>query len=350
MISFYPGPSRLYPQVKAYLKDAYDEGVMSINHRSEEFMAISRKTVALLKEKLNIPEDYSVCFVSSATECWEIIAQSLVREKSMHVYNGAFGKKWFDYSSRIKPGAAPYPYEAQEKLVHDYRVWDSADVICLTQNETSNGTEISNRLMHAIRRRYSGLIAVDATSSMGGVYLDFHTADVWFASVQKCFGLPAGLALMIYSPAALEQAREINDRSRYNSLLFLDEMMQRWQTPCTPNVLNIYLLMRVMEQRKSIIKVDAATRNRYRKWDAFFESGEQLKHFIKNPSVRSKTVLTIEGSTDHIRSVKQQAREAGFLLGEGYGELNESTLRIANFPALRQNEIARLMDFLSRHR
>jgi phosphoserine aminotransferase len=50
------------------------------------------------------------------------------------------------------------------------------------------------------------LIAVDATSSMAGVELDWQSADIWFASVQKCFGLPAGMAVMVCSPRALQYA------------------------------------------------------------------------------------------------------------------------------------------------
>jgi hypothetical protein len=45
--------------------------------------------------------------------------------------------------------------------------------ICLTQNETSNGTQISNEIIGEFRTRNpQSLIAVDATSSRAGVALD----------------------------------------------------------------------------------------------------------------------------------------------------------------------------------
>ncbi len=40
-------------------------------------------------------------------------------------------------------------------------------------------------------------------------------------------------------------------------------------------------------------------------------------------------------------------QKAGFLLGEGYGDLKTTTFRIANFPALRDKEINALRKFLS---
>ena len=86
MTNFNVGPSTVYPQLADYLKDAYNDGVLSMPHRGTAFVEMMRNTVALLKEKLNIPEDYTILFTSSATECWEIIAQSLTVQKSYHLY------------------------------------------------------------------------------------------------------------------------------------------------------------------------------------------------------------------------------------------------------------------------
>jgi phosphoserine aminotransferase len=44
MISFYPGPSRIYDAVPRYVKEAAAEGILSMNHRSDEFMKMSKKT------------------------------------------------------------------------------------------------------------------------------------------------------------------------------------------------------------------------------------------------------------------------------------------------------------------
>src|SRR5688572_15863826 len=111
MTSFYPGPSRVHKEIPEYVKDAYKAGIMSINHRSDEFVKMSETTISLLKQKLNIPKNYTVFFTSSATECWEIIAQSLVTDRSYHIYNGAFGQKWFDYTKRLHPLAVPMPFD-----------------------------------------------------------------------------------------------------------------------------------------------------------------------------------------------------------------------------------------------
>jgi phosphoserine aminotransferase len=352
MISFYPGPSRVHDEIPKYVKKALEEGILSMNHRSDDFMHLSEKVIRLLKNRLHIPDDYTIFYTTSATECWEIIAQSLISKNSFHLYNGAFGKKWFEYTRRICSEAKHFPFDQDEIPNHKkLRIGKEQGVICLTQNETSNGTQVSNEILLSVRERYPDqLIAVDATSSMAGIFLDFKTADVWFASVQKCFGLPAGLGLMICSPAAIQKVKEIGDKKYYNSLSFMAEMMQKWQTPFTPNVLNIYLLMRVLEKSKPIEEVHTKIKQRYLQWIDFLKDRQSLQHLIRNEEVRSYTVIPVLSKEALVSAIKSRARKKNILLGEGYGDLKASTFRIANFPAIKKNEINLLKDFLDVYR
>src|SRR6185437_6177940 len=195
MISFYPGPSKIYPEVADYLLDAVRDGILSINHRSPEFAEISKNAILSLKEKLNIPEDYTVLYTSSATECWEIISQSLIKHGSYHIYNVAFGEKWYNYTSKLIPNTQAYKFDKEEVInVDNIKVSKDTEVICITQNETSNGTQVLEATIKELKEKFpEQLIAIDATSSMGGIEIDFTVADIWLASVQKCFGMPAGL-------------------------------------------------------------------------------------------------------------------------------------------------------------
>ena len=349
MISFYPGPSRVHDDIPRYVKDAHKKGILSINHRSDDFMRISEKTIGLLKDRLNIPKDYTIFYTSSATECWEIIAQSLTKKKSYHIFNGSFGQKWYEYAKKIASGVRSYPFE-REELVNPkkLRFGNEGGFICLTQNETSNGTQVDNAAIKEIKKNNPDhLIAVDATSSMAGIMLDFRAADIWFASVQKCFGLPAGLGIMACSPAAIRVAEKIGEADHYNSVSFMNEMIKKWQTPFTPNVLNIYLLMRVLKDSDPIEEVHAKVTKRYYQWKDFFDQKVTLKHLVRNEAAHSFTVIPVTADDKTVSDIKTKARSKGILLGEGYGELKPSTFRIANFPAIKKKEIRTLMDFLN---
>lgn len=349
MISFYPGPSRVHKKIPAHVKDAYKKGILSINHRSDEFVSMSEKTISLLKKKLNIPKEYTIFYTSSATECWEVVAQSVITKKSYHLFNGSFGQKWYDYTRRICSGARDYAFDKEETVnPKKYRFGSGEGVICITHNETSNGTQVNDSLIREIKENNpSHLVAVDATSSMAGVELDFKTADIWLASVQKCFGLPAGLGLLICSPETMKRVKKINEKDHYNSLTFMSEMMDKWQTPFTPNVLAIYLLMRVLEDSKPIAAVHKKIVKRYDRWMEFLDSTKTLRHLIKNEDVHSYTIIPVAGSAEFVTRIKTEAKKEGLLLGEGYGALKSSTFRIANFPAIRKSEIQKLQRFLS---
>ena len=338
MTTFYPGPSKIYPDVANYAAEAVRSGVASLNHRSAGFMDIVRETVRLLHDKLDIPADYHIALVSSATECWEIVAQSLTTQTTLHPTLGAFGEKWREYAHRIRPYGT-----------------GKADILCVVQNETSNGTQVSPEQLTKWRQDVptDWLVAVDAVSSMAGIALDWEQADVWFASVQKCFGLLAGLAVLVYSPRALERAVAIGERAHYNSLLFMHENFSKFQTPYTPNGLGIYCLMRVLQQLPPIAEVDAQIRQRAAGWYKFFEQEATHLPFqllINEPVMRSQTVIAVEGAEADIRIIKGAAEKAGITLGNGYGQWKETTFRIANFPAITDGEIDQLKAFLRNYK
>ena len=346
MITFYPGPSKIYPQIETYLQDAIIEGILSQNHRSQAFMDMLKECIRLFKEKLNIPAEYHVYFTSSATECWEIVAQSLTSQGSHHIYNGAFGKKWFEYTQ--KNAAFPVSglqFGIEENIPVSIDFPKTCDVICLTQNETSNSTQVAVSTIPTIADK---LIAIDVTSSLGGIELDWQKGDIWLGSVQKCLGLPAGLGVMICSPRALKQAEDIGDRKFYNSLLFIHENFQKYQTHYTPNVLGIYLLMRVMQQVAPINILSSYIKARAADFYNFIKQETNFQLLIENPTVRSDTVIAIQGTMEAIKDLKQSAKENGIILGNGYGSWKDTTFRLANFPAIQDKEFEQLKTLLRR--
>lgn len=344
-LTFYPGPSQLYPQVEGYLQDAYQSGILSMNHRSTAFMDMLGHTLASLYEKLNIPPDYEIYLTTSATECWEIISQSLVETSSLHVFNGAFGEKWMEYAQRLHPAFAQEFGLNDEPDAEASGHFAQSDVLCLTHNETSNGTGLSYQSLKQIRAKYHGLIAVDATSSMGGVFLPWETGDVWFASVQKCFGLPPGLGILVVSPQAVQKALCLGERNHYNSLLFLRDNFLRNQTPYTPNTLAIYLLGRVMQQVQPIELVDDQIVTRAEELYDFLHDNA-FKVLVENPAVRSHTVIALRGEESLLATLREKALANGIVLGKGYGTWKNTTLRIANFPAITDTDVNRLKKFL----
>ena len=351
MISFSPGPSKVHDRLPFYLKDAYDQGILSANHRSATFMHLYQGTEELIKEKLDIPTDYKLLFTSSATENWEIIAQSVVEKSSYHIFSGSFGKKWFGFAQHLNRSTQSYQLDSNREVdVQSLDLGVEFDLIAITQNETSNATQVSMKALEALKEKFPDkMIAVDATSSMAGVYLDFKLADIWYASVQKCFGLPAGLGLLVLSPKAIQKVKSKGEKGRYNSLSFMLENAENFQTHYTPNVMGIYLLNRSLQDSPFIVTTDGQTKERMDRLEAVVTQSETLDFLILNPLTRSKTVLGISGEESFVSEIKKSAENNGMQLGSGYGPLKPTSFRIANFPAVTDEEFDELISFLQQY-
>ncbi|MEY3644673.1 MAG: hypothetical protein RLZZ207_1368, partial [Bacteroidota bacterium] len=178
---------------------------------------------------------------------------------------------------------------------------------------------------------------------------DFSLADVWYASVQKCFGLPAGLGILLLSGKAKEKVARKGERGRYNSLSFMLENAASYQTHYTPNVLGIYLLYRVLQDMEPIAQVDARLRGRMASLEKVVAQSSTFDLLVDNAATRSTTVLAVSGKEESIAAVKKAAEKEGMQLGGGYGPLKPSSFRIANFPAITDAEFMRLVDFLKNY-
>ncbi len=219
------------------------------------------------------------------------------------------------------------------------------DLLCLTHTETSNGTAIADPVLSMLRASFEGLIAVDATSSMAGVALPWPAADIWYASVQKCFGLPSGLGVMILSPRAVERAKRTGEAAHYNSLEFVVENFRKFQTPYTPNILGIYLLGRLMDWLEPVGVTAGALMRRAADMYGFL-AGHGFGLPVQSLECRSATVITVEAEKHIIAGLKTFALDRDIVLGNGYGEKKETTFRIANFPAITDPEFDILKECL----
>ena len=346
MLTFFPGPSKLPDHLPALYAEALAEGLGSISHRSAAFEAAYGHTVAQLKLKLDIPESYHVLFAGSATECWEIMTQSLVARSALHLHSGAFGAKWYDYAKLLKLEVEGIGFnlnlDPTPLLAH---LAPHHEALCLTHNETSNGTLLPNNVLAQARERLGPdrLLLLDCTSSLGGVALPWQLGDVWFASVQKCLGQPAGLAVLVLSPRATARAEALAETRHYNSLATLLHHARSNQTSYTPNVLAITVLGRHLERSPGIAQTERDIRARAQVYYDWVARHPKLAALVSNGTVQSPTVVAIEAKPEVLASHKAAALAQGMRLGNGYGPWKDTSYRIANFPAYTAEDQARLL-------
>jgi phosphoserine aminotransferase len=349
MVNFTPGPSQLFFTVPDHVRKAFRDGIPSLSHRSKEFEIIFSTAVNGLRELLKLPTNYHIAFTGSATEIWERIIQNLVIEKSFHTVNGAFSKKFFEIAKQL--GRKPLMTEAPAGQGFDNLIVpDGVELIALTHNETSTGVSLPTSFIQGISTQRPGsLVVVDAVSSLPYPDLDYSKIDSVFFSVQKGFGLPAGLGVWLFNDRCIERAEQLKSKGiaigTYHSLPSLRDHALKNQTPETPNVLGIYLLGLVVSDfiRKGIYAIRKETDYKSAVLYQALDKHAIIKPFVKKPDDRSSTVIVADCG-ERTAALNQHLRKRGLYAGDGYGEFKKQHLRFANFPAHSKEQFESLAD------
>lgn len=352
-IYFTPGPTQLYPKINQYIGEALENGICSLSHRGKQFQDIFRNTASSLRKLLNVPEDFHIFFLGSATEAMERIIENCVEKHSFHFVNGQFSKRFFMTSQELKK--FPGKLESSPGEGFDFSEADiplDAELACLTQNETSTGVSIPVEQINLLKKKNpEKLFAVDIVSSVPYADIDYSLIDCTFFSVQKGFGMPAGLGVIMANKKIIEKAQSLQQNNfnigSYHSFPSLLKSAAKNQTPETPNVLGIYLLGKVCDDllKTGIDIIRKETDAKAKLLYDFFEDREGYGVFVKDADARSKTVVTVDVPSGS-KNMVNRLSENGFVVGTGYGDLKEKQIRIANFPMHRIEDMEKMLSFM----
>ncbi|OJJ17296.1 phosphoserine aminotransferase [marine bacterium AO1-C] len=354
-IFFTPGPAAIYPTVAQHTQVAFAEQIPSISHRSKAFQAIYQQTYENIREIFQLPDDYAVLFTGSATEVWERLLQNCVAQETFHLVNGSFSRRFYDFALLLNK--MPHLHEVvwgQGFDVSQIDIPGNVEMICVTHNETSTGVSMPVADIHALKDRYPNkLLVVDMVSSAPIPALDFTKVDAAYFSVQKAFGLPAGLGVWLVNRRCLEKAQRLESQGQitgtYHRLTNLWKSFEKFQTPPTPNVLGIYLLSKVTQDllNKGIRQMREETQQKADLLYKAVDTIEGLDIFVQNPAHRSEVVV-VANTQGNAAELIQKVANQNMVIGSGYGKNKTSQIRIANFPATSLGEVEQLVEILKK--
>lgn len=347
---FTVGPTELFPEVRQFLLEAVREKIFSISHRGKEFEKIYSRTNLELKKLLGIPDEFYIFYLGSATECMERIIQNLVEKKSFHFINGYFAGRFYNISKQLKKK----PYQKKANLKDGFKfnkivIPENTELICFTQNETSTGMAVDMQDICNFKEKYPDkLIAVDAVTSVPYVKIDFKKIDCAFFSVQKGFGLPPGLGVLIIKKDCIEKTKLLKEKKcnigSYHNFITLAEKAEKHQTAVTPNIPGIYLLGKVCKllNDKGINRIRKETEEKADLIYKILGGHNFTRPFISNIKNRSNTTLVFDVAINS-DIIVTGLKKKGFMISRGYRDFKDSQIRIANFPMHKIDDVKRLL-------
>lgn len=352
---FTPGPTALYYTVEEHLKKALKTGVTSTSHRGQQFKDIYKQCANNLRQLMDIPEGYVILITSSANEAWERIILNCVDRHSYHLLMGPFSARFEKVATDLKVNTAILKVaDGKAPEFSDVQPRDEDELLAICLNESGTGAAVPLELIYDLRAKFpEKLIAIDGVSGVPVYPVDFKKVDTLYFSVQKAFGLPAGLGIWIVNDRCLNKAKQLADKGKtigsYHKLPEMVEKAANFQTTETPNILGIYLLAKVAEDMltKGLAAIRREIDYKSAILDKAIEDHPNLSQFVKEDKWRSKTVKVAQTDFDSARLIEfLSARKMN--IGTGYGSYKTEQIRIANFPTHSKEQVEMLVDAIAR--
>ncbi len=209
---FIPGPTNM-PEA---LRRAAD--MPTLDHRSSLFADILHPALNGVKQVLKSKTAEVFVFPSTGTGGWETALTNTLSagDKVLAARNGMFSHRWIDMCNRhgldmhvvqTEWGAGVPTDQYEEILRADTN--HEIKVVLATHNETATGvkSDIAGVRRALENANHPALLYVDGVSSIGSMdfRMDEWGVDIAVTGSQKGFMLPAGLAIVGFSPKAMAQ-------------------------------------------------------------------------------------------------------------------------------------------------
>jgi aspartate aminotransferase-like enzyme len=347
---FIPGPVKVNEDVLQQLARP------TLGHRGKEYAQLHSETVGMLKKVLFTNQNVFLS-TSSASGIWEASIRNCVdfNETVLCTCCGAFSDKWAGVAKscgrnvdelKVDWGKPILPEMIDEKLATGKYA-----AVTLVYNETSTGlTNSLYEVSKMMKEKYPDvLVFVDAVSAMVGLPLHFDELgwDVVFASVQKAFAIPPGLAVAAVSNRALEKSKNVPNRGYYFDFQNFAKSAEKNQTPTTPNIPHIMALNYQCEKllAEGMEKV----------WQRHKEMGEFVRSWAKEnfglfceEKYASNTLTTVKNTKgiDVAKTIGAIQQKHNTIFGNGYGKLKEQTFRIAHMGDITLDDLKELLSWI----
>ena len=347
---FIPGPVHTLPDVLAQLSR------YTLGHRGKEYSQLHSETVDMLKKILYTDRNVFLS-TSSASGVWEGSIRNCVDhdETVLCTMCGAFSDKYATVARscgrKVEELKVEWGQAVTADMIDKKLACGKYAAVTIVYNETSTGlTNPVYEISEMMKEKYPDvLVFVDAVSGMVGLPLHFDKLgwDVVFASVQKAFAIPPGLAVFAVSDRAMEKSKTVTGRGYYFDFQEFAKSAAKNQTPTTPAVPHIMALHYQCEKllKEGMENVWA----RHKQMAEVVRNWANEKFALFPPKEYASNTLTTVKNTrgiDVAKTIAAIQSKHNTIFGNGYGKLKEQTFRIAHMGDITIDDLTELLGWI----
>lgn len=351
MILLAPGPVNVSARVTAALSRG------DLCHREPEFSDLLDAVRSKLLRAFAPEGGYvAVPLTGSGTLSLEAAVTSVVTpgRKMLVVRNGVYGERIHEMAAvhgieTVALDSAwtepPSPAALAEALARDAAI----EVVALVHHETTTGLLNPVAEVGRIVRDAGRVLLVDAISGLAGdpLPLDEWGVDVCVGVANKCIqGLP-GIGFVLVREREMDRLAALSPRSVYLHLPRHFAAHQKRTVPFTAAVQVLYALDEALDEllEETVAgRIARLGRAAALLRDGFQEMGLEL---LVAPGRRSSTISTVRLPPGvAYRELHDRAKQAGFVIYEGQGQLSAEVFRVANMGAVPLPEFSRFLQVL----
>ena len=305
--NFYAGPSILSPfainQTAEAVKNFAGTGLslLEISHRSKEFQAVIDEANALVKELLNVPEDYEVLFLGGGASLqFYMMPLNFLKGKASYIDTGTWAHNAIGQAKLV--GEVEVVASSADKnytyIPKGYKVDPASDYFHYTSNNTIYGTEILEAPEVGVP------LVCDMSSDFMSHPVDVTKYDCIYAGAQKNVG-PSGVTIVIVKkdkltkeglPTMLDYKTHVKKGSMFNT------------PPCLP----IYTCLQTLKWYKELGGLEAMEKRAIEKSELLYAEIDRNKLFKGTVAKEDRSRMNV-----------------CFVMNDGYEALNDEFFEFA---------------------
>ncbi|MBP5466114.1 MAG: 3-phosphoserine/phosphohydroxythreonine transaminase [Clostridia bacterium] len=346
---FAAGPSTLpLPVLEEAKKDLTDYlgtgmSIMEMSHRGKPFMAVNAEANALLRELMNIPDDYAVLFVQGgASQQFAAVPLNLLSKgKADYILTGNFATK--AYEEGLKYGDMAVAASSKEANftyipdVKNIKFRDGIDYVHFTHNNTIFGSRFTE-----IPDTKTTLVS-DMSSSILSEVVDVRKFGLIYAGAQKNIA-PAGLTIVIVKRDLIGKAMPICPTMlRYD---IQDKNDSLYNTPpCWP----IYMAMLVFRHLKALGGVPAMQKINEEKAALLYDFIDNSSFYKNSVNRKDRSLMNVPfvAPTEELNAkFVKEAAENGLVSLKGHRLVGG--MRASIYNAMPIEGVKKLVEFMKK--